>query len=47
MIRNYVPSIMKLPNLTKKKEPLITRRLKKRNKKFKVRKLIGKNEIVL
>jgi len=47
MIRNYVPSIMKLPNLTKKKEPRITRRLKKRNKKFKVRKLIGKNEIVL
>lgn len=47
MIRNYVPSIMKLPNLTKKKEPRIARRLKKRNKKFKVRKLIGKNEIVL
>ena len=47
MIRNYVPSIMKLPNLTKKKEPRIARRLKKRNKKFKVRKLIGKNEIVI
>jgi hypothetical protein len=47
LIRNYDPWLMKLPELTKKKDRKMLRRLKRRKNKFITRELLGKNEIIL
>lgn len=47
LIRNYDPWLMKLPELTKKKDRKLLRRLKRRKNKFITRELLGKNEIIL
>ena len=47
LIRNYDPWLMRLPELTKKKDRKMLRRLKRRKNKFITRELLGKNEVVL
>ncbi len=47
LIRNYKPSLMKLNDITKKRDPKMLRKLRRKKNKYTVRELIGKREIVL
>ena len=47
LIRNYDPWLMILPELAKKKDRKLLRRLKRRKNKFITRELLGKNEVIL
>lgn len=47
LIHNFKPNLMRLDNLTKKKDPKLKRRLKKAKNKFSVRELFSKKELYI
>ena len=47
LVNNVKPNLMKLSKLTKKKDPILNRRFKKRKNKMVVRELLAKNELYI